>query len=67
MASFPNVLRAVPRVPQSAQSSLLAVSSKRAALSNAAVDVAVVVHIELATLRCNASTSTSSRSGTVVA
>lgn len=67
MASFPNVQRAALCPVATGHASLLAVSTKRAALSNAAVDAAGVAHTELATLQRNDPTSASSRSEAVVA
>ena len=67
MASFPNVQRAVPRPVATGHVLLLADSRKRAALSNAAVDAAVVAQLELATLQRSVSTSALPLPGTVVA
>ncbi|MES1247892.1 MAG: hypothetical protein ABUS54_09500 [Actinomycetota bacterium] len=67
MASFPNVLRAVPRSAEAGRALLLAFSDKRAANSNAAVDAAVVATFELATLHRNDLTSASSWTSGVLA
>ena len=67
MASFPKD-HAVFRSDSSEREPLLAFFSfKRAALSNAAVDAAVVAHLELATLQRNALTSALSRTSGVLA
>ena len=69
MASFPKVQRAEPCPVATGRALLLAVSTSVtcAALSNAAVDAAVVAHFELATLQRSVLTSAQPQPGTVVA
>jgi hypothetical protein len=66
MASFPKDHAAFCSA-SAERALLLAYSSKRAALSNAAVDAAVVAHLELATLQRSELTSASSRTTGVLA